>query len=116
MTYPKVTNSIDGVKRMTMVVKHRIALPDLEIALGELLYYDYNLNLYEYSIWDKEEELLKTITKAEIWKSMKRLLEDKGQNFGYAPEGWDFEKQYSDFAAKHIRRWFPEFPEEKEAK
>ena len=111
MTYPKVNNSKDGVDRMTVSVSYRISLNDLEVAFGDLLCYDFNLNLYETTLMEHEAEILANVSKADIMKRMRHLLWEKGVNFHYAPESWDHEEQYTDFAKKHIGKYFPEYKE-----
>lgn len=109
MKYPKVTRSKDDVRRMTVKIEHRVSKEDLIIAFGDIIEYDINVNLFEHNINFYEDELLNKITKADIFKRLRYLLEVKGESMGYCPEGWSFEETLMKFATKHIDKYFPDF-------
>jgi hypothetical protein len=116
MNYPKLTNSIDDIKRFTVKVEFRASRHDLINAFASLLYEDFNLEFYKYTNDEVEDilndkKVLDEVRRIDIWKKLKELLYYRGNAFWMRLEGEECEDGVRLFCTNHIDRFFPEFKE-----
>jgi len=110
MKYPKITNSKDGIKRMTIKMEYRVGYEDLKIAFGNLIYMMNGLDLFNNNIDSHKVYILSNITKSKIYTELKKLLYERGDDIEYVPEGWSPDcNQIGIFVNENMHLYFEKF-------
>lgn len=112
MRIPKITDSIDGNKGMSIKIEFKAGREEMKIALGEIIDADLNLDLFNYNIDHYKEMILTRISKMDIYKKARKLFFDRGDAMWMVNEGWRHESTIEYLIEEYIDTFFPEFKEE----
>ena len=115
MKFPKVTNSKDGKKRMTVNIEFRVNQTELAIALGELLdqgSINWNHFTQENIGNFLDKNVKKEILKADVYKKLKETLQDCGDLIWTRQQYWVMNNLNDDvlkWCEDTVKELFPEF-------